>query len=466
MKKNLFLAAGSLCFALLLCEGALRVAGAVFNASFFQGDTERGWALRPNTEGWLIGETKNYRRINSDGLHDHEHSLAKPPHTMRIAVLGDSCTEGAEQPIEKTFVSVLGQQLAHSPALGGKQVEVINFGVSGYGTAQELLTLRDHVWKYNPDIVLLAFYSGNDIFNNERDLNPSSGAAQCPYFVFRKDQLVLDDSFRHSPDLRKSAMWKQAVRAQIVNHSRVVQLIYSAWNAYRQRAAGQSVSANTTDLQPTNDQIYLPTKPNVKEAWRVTEFLLAMMNREVRAHGAEFWLVSLWTSQQVSPDPARRQQFCQQLGLPNLSYPDLRLQELATKQQIPLILLAPTVAAYTAEHNVYVNGGVLLPPGVGHFNELGHRLAGTLIASELASRSAWIAGSASPITNTPQPPIACPVSTVAGSRSRIRRWTASRLDPARAPKYSIANTLVFPHGRSGRRHHRGPERRPALPRGL
>jgi lysophospholipase L1-like esterase len=417
MKKNLWLVAGSLCFALLLCEGALRIAGVAYNGSFFQGDTQRGWALRPNAEGWLIGETKNYRRINSDGLHDREHALAKPPHTLRIAVLGDSCTEGAEQPIAKVFVSVLGQQLAHCSALGSKQVEVINFGVSGYGTAQELLTLRSQVWKYNPDIVLLAFYAGNDVFNNHRDLNPSSGADQCPYFVFRNDRLVLDDSFRHAPDLRKSAMWWQALRAQIVNHSRVVQLIYSALNAYRQRAAGKHLSAKASEVQlpDMDDQIYWPTKPKVKEAWRVTEALLSTMNREVRTHGAEFWIVSLWTSQQVSPNPGTRQQFCHKLGLANLSYPDLRIQALATKEQIPLILLAPAVAAYTEEHNVFVNGGVLLPPGTGHFNELGHRLAGNLIASELCSRSPLFAGSAS--ANTPQAAIVRPAPTNSSTTS-------------------------------------------------
>jgi hypothetical protein len=307
----------------------------------------------------------------------------------------------------------MAQQLAHCSALGTRQVEVINFGVSGYGTAQELLTLRGQVWKYNPDIVLLSFYAGNDVFNNHRDLNPSLGADQCPYFLFRNDGLVLDDSFRRSPDLRPSAIWWQALRAQIANHSRVVQLFYGALSIYRQRAAQKHRSAKATAMQlpDVDDQIYLPpTNPKLKEAWLVTEALLATMNREVRAHGAEFWILNMWTSQQVSPDPVTRQQFCHQLGLANLSYPDLRIQALATKEQIPLIVLAPPVAAYTEEHKVFVNGGVLLPPGIGHFNELGHQLAGNLIASQLCSGSALIAGSAS--ASTQQAAIPCPASTI------------------------------------------------------
>src|SRR5205814_6625220 len=52
----------------------------------------------------------------------------------------------------------------------GKKIEVLNFGVSGYGTAQELLTLREQVWKYSPDIVMLAITTNNDITDNLRAL--------------------------------------------------------------------------------------------------------------------------------------------------------------------------------------------------------------------------------------------------------------------------------------------------------
>ena len=43
-----------------------------------------------------------------------------------------------------------------------KKIEVINFGVTEYSTAQELLTLRHNAWNYNPDLIILAFFIGND----------------------------------------------------------------------------------------------------------------------------------------------------------------------------------------------------------------------------------------------------------------------------------------------------------------
>src|SRR5438132_5599445 len=81
-----------LLFGCLIAEIALRVAGYSY-PEFYQPDLSRGYALRPNMEGWYRKEGEAYVRINSDGLRDSEHSRAKPPNTIRIAVLGDSYPE-------------------------------------------------------------------------------------------------------------------------------------------------------------------------------------------------------------------------------------------------------------------------------------------------------------------------------------------------------------------------------------
>jgi len=69
-------------------------------------------------------------------------------------------------PVENTFWAVMEDRLKGCNAFAGKQIEVLNFGVSGYGTAQELLSLRQDVWDYQPDMVLLAVTTGNDISDN------------------------------------------------------------------------------------------------------------------------------------------------------------------------------------------------------------------------------------------------------------------------------------------------------------
>ena len=50
----------------------------------------------------------------------------------------------------------------------GKNWEIINTGVVGWGNDQEYLFLIDEGLRYEPDIVLLAFYTGNDMTDNHQ----------------------------------------------------------------------------------------------------------------------------------------------------------------------------------------------------------------------------------------------------------------------------------------------------------
>src|SRR5258708_36016719 len=147
---------------LVIAELGLRLIG-YYDPRFYVPDDEVGWALNPNTAGWYTDEGRSYFTVNSQGRHDSDVAVTKPPHTIRIAVLGDSFTEAKQVPIEQNFCSVIGHELPKCPAIHGKRVEVMNFGVQGYGPAQELILLRDRVWQYSPDIVVLAFYTSNDV---------------------------------------------------------------------------------------------------------------------------------------------------------------------------------------------------------------------------------------------------------------------------------------------------------------
>jgi len=95
-------------------------------------------ALRPRAEGWSQSEGKAYIKINSAGLRDREHTKVKPANTLRVAILGDSYAEAMQLSMKDAFWTVLERELGKCPEVDGRQVEVINFGVAGYGTAQEL----------------------------------------------------------------------------------------------------------------------------------------------------------------------------------------------------------------------------------------------------------------------------------------------------------------------------------------
>jgi hypothetical protein len=62
--------------------------------------------------------------------------------------------------------------------------EVLNAGTSGYGMDNALLFLRHEGYRYNPDVVLLALYIGNDILNYWYLLeNIDTGGFRKPYFT-------------------------------------------------------------------------------------------------------------------------------------------------------------------------------------------------------------------------------------------------------------------------------------------
>jgi lysophospholipase L1-like esterase len=406
---RLLVVCASILFALLLGEIGLRIVGYTYPV-FYTTDNARGYALRPCMQGWYRKEGEAYVRINCQGLHDREHATAKPPGTLRIAVVGDSYAEALQVPVEDAFWVVVERKLQDCPAFGGRKVEVINFGVSGYGTAQELLTLEQQVWAYQPDVVLLAVTTNNDITDNSRVLKKTD---EIPYFVLRDGGLVLDDSFRTTKAFRLRNSWLNRAGRWLRDNLRVIQAIHQTQHALkarldarRARAAqttqGQSNSTAQTGAQQgaaepasgapgeemgADNLIYRPPSDQVwQDAWRVTEALMLRMRDEVKSHGAQFVVVTLSNGIQVYPDSQARQAFAQRLGVPDLLYPDTRIKTLCTRENIPVLTLAPQLQLYADEHKVFLHGfGHDL--GNGHWNQTGHHIAGELIAQWLCARA-------------------------------------------------------------------------------
>src|SRR5215468_4908875 len=139
-------------------EIGLRIAG-IAPPEVRSYDAVRGWQLRPHAIGLQRSEGHARVTINGGGFRGPEVSIAKPPGVLRIVVLGDSFTEAMHVPYEDTFCAVIERNLTSCP-LGGRRVQVLDFCVSGYGTGQELLTLRRQDSRYAPNVVVLAFAAG------------------------------------------------------------------------------------------------------------------------------------------------------------------------------------------------------------------------------------------------------------------------------------------------------------------
>lgn len=369
----------------LLAEMALRLLGISYPC-FYRHDLLCGSMLRAGVTGYWLKEGGGYVSINNDGLRDREHAIAKPSNTLRIAVLGDSFIEAFQVDREDALCAVMERELATCKDLKRTNVEVINFGQSGFGTAMELLALRHRVWKYSPDVVLLVFFTGNDVSDNSRILKKVD---HHPYFVYQGDTLVLDNK-GVTEAYKRYAGWWNDIRMWIFNRSRVLQLADKGGKTIAEWFEGRSTDAAEAQdnfLEPgLAEAVHRPPSDAVwKEAWRVTEGLLLKMRDEVRERGATFFVIILGNSVVVHPDPSIRKKFEKRLGVKDLFYPDQRIKRLCEREGIPVLALTPRFQEYATRNNIFLHGfGPTI--GRGHWNEQGHRLAGELIAQFLCNK--------------------------------------------------------------------------------
>jgi hypothetical protein len=377
---------GGLVVAFLFSEIGLRIAGISYPLPT-QRDPYCGYSFRPGAEWIHTTEGRSHISINRFGFRDVDWQIAKPQNTTRLAVIGDSFVAAFEMETERRFTSILQRELQTRKVFGGQEVEVLNFGQSGYGTAQELMILRHKVWQFQPDIVVLAVFTANDICNNSRALNHEP---LFPYFDLHGGQLVLDQSF---------ADYVQPLGVRLVKHGaeylRTAQLAYHAKHVRkalqartRERSAA-GIEAALLELgfkDPTSARmIYAPPIDAAwKAAWDVTEALLVEFNREVESRGARFFLVTLSNDIQVHPDRSVRERFIGLIEGENILYPDERICAFAVAHGIPVLTLAPKLQRFAEERQRFLHGFENTRLGWGHWNEEGHAVAGQLISEWLA----------------------------------------------------------------------------------
>jgi lysophospholipase L1-like esterase len=377
--KELALMGAALILSLVVGELLLRLVG-ISHPVFVRADAVRGAAHIEGAKGWHRSEGQSWVEINRDGMRGPEVAVEKRVGTFRVALLGDSYIEAVQVPFEKTVGEVLERRLS---ALRGGTVEVLNFGVGGYGTTQALLTLQHKVWKYSPDLILLAVTTGNDISDNYR---PLKRVENVPYHVFRGSNLAVDTSFLQSKEYRDRSTWMSRMLLGLVQHSRLVQLANQVRHSRRASQRQQDRGGATPDELGLDDNIYLPPSPqgDWHQAWTITEGVLRLMRDECRNKRTPFAIVTLTHGIQVHPLREEREKRLRRLGVKDLHYPDRRLAEFGRREGVPVLNLASPMAKQAEERQVFFHGfdGRL---GRGHWNQAGHQVAAELLAS-------WIAG--------------------------------------------------------------------------
>src|SRR5262247_1658405 len=279
---NASVVAAALVVGLGIAEIALRLIGFSY-PPFHQPDPITGLSLRPNTSGWYRKEGQAYVATNSQGLHDRERPLTKPPGTYRIVMLGDSYPEALQVNVETTFWRLLEQRLEACAFRSAKHIDVINLGVSGFGTGQALRMLQTRGLAYQPDLVILAFFPGNDVRNNSRELEPDK---MRPFYLLDAGgTLRLDDTFARSMEFRRRTGRLRRAGKDLSKYLRTLQLIYYVKDLRDMQraqvdAAAAPAAASPAPTRPVGeaglDNQIFRDRPDRKweDAWRLTERLI------------------------------------------------------------------------------------------------------------------------------------------------------------------------------------------------
>jgi lysophospholipase L1-like esterase len=204
-------------------------------------------------------------RINEAGLRmDREIPLARTPGVPRVLFLGDSFTFGQGVEAHQCFTDLIQRDWP--------QAEILNFGVSGTGTDQQLLFYREQGSRYAPDLVVLDFYVGCATRNSQFVLQTPKGWRLKPRFELEQGSLVLthvpvpDTLVTNLRDLYphdRKAGWATLAKRFLREHSRLYSLVRSKF--------GSNVVYDSTQ------------KP-----WQLTAAIMRQMAEEVRGNGCQF----------------------------------------------------------------------------------------------------------------------------------------------------------------------------------
>lgn len=294
-------------------------------------------------------------QINSAGFRDIEHTLQKPKGVYRVLFLGDSMTEATQVPEEETFARQL-QKLADTNNLS---LEVINMGVSSFGTAQEVLAYECYGQHYHPDLVVLAFNGGNVLNNYFRS------DQFTPTFSEKDGHLVLDESYKTNVAQRlhqKKTLFPGSFYF-IKDHLMFVRhLFFEMQNAL----AGRALAGAAGTSEPILGEFTTPYTPEWEAAWARTGSILARLQADTQKNNARMLVVQFPALLQMESGETPAGEHL------DLEQPNIRITAIATSLGVPILNLYKPLLS--AQKTAPVHW-----PGDPHLTAYGHTVVAKLL---------------------------------------------------------------------------------------
>lgn len=318
--------------------------------------------IRPNADFWHTSVDGTWQFVtNSKGFRNtKEFTYQKPANTLRVLSLGDSNTQGHEVRQNLTFSATLERFLNHHKP----PAEVINTGASGFSNAEELVLLENEGFKYNPDVVVLAFFA-NDYEDNAR-----SGL-----FALDSQNHLIETKYEHIPGVSiQNFIYRIPFVQWLSENSYFYSLFFNTtWNYFKLKPSGETVNqANASNMPPhtgTNEFEFAVPTSATHSAYQteLAATLIERMQRFCTNNGIRFIVVDI-------PMMPSLYHFASSMS------PELRTRlDLAHIEYIPSESLLQKFNG-TAEMHV--------PHGYNHISEFTHTLIGEELGRRILSSSA------------------------------------------------------------------------------
>lgn len=336
----------------LVLEGFLRLAGALVpgdyqTTSFLESHPEFGRRNRPGA-GWKrTNEFTSWIEVNSKGLRGSEVEYAKPAGERRLLVLGDSFTFAEQVNQHETFTQRLEDRL--NARGGAGRFRVLNAGSNGWSTANELVFLAEEGMKFSPDLVVVAFYAGNDVSDNYRRVATVRDAERA--------DLALRgvDAFEGPRGILRRSMLYTVVETGV--------LAKLPW----WQPAGDS-DASVRRLPRTPDE--------VEEAWEISAGLLNRTRLVAESRGAKMMAMVIPSASEVAArqrsrdDDDQPQENPDPAAAPSIVDVHARLGEIGGRLDLAMLDLLPALQrqALRSRQRLYYRQNA-------HFTAAGHELA-------------------------------------------------------------------------------------------
>ena len=304
-------------------------------------------------------------RLNAHGFRGAElpdPGEGPPPGTRRVLFIGDSFLAARRVRDEDHVASVARDRLAAA----GHPVEVYSACCPGFGTAQELLLLREYGPRVRPDVVVLMMFPGNDVKNNWPEFQGAD------HFSYLRPYLSADgEDVTYMHPVR--ARLRNGLRSFAVLERRLIGLAAERGWDVGPRSAPPAPLVFVTPF--ARDSIW-------ERAWQHTESLLSRFHEEVEALGAELLVLVVPTRFQVQRDASGHLEVIEGRVAPSdldWNMPERRVASFLAREGIHgLLLLEPFRRAMTADPRaVYARDS--------HLTGRGHVIAGEEVAARVAA---------------------------------------------------------------------------------